>query len=180
MKEGPDARLALYLAHRAVLVDYASRLLGSRDGAEDVVQDAFIKFVPASDESVPAVRPRSYLFRIVHNLAVDVLRRKTLEHRRKGSGAPSWASPETVPTPEENVLFCERMRLAMDVIAELPESQRVALEMHRFGGYSIEQIAHHLGVSVPTVYRFVQTAVATITIRLERESHGQRPSGGRK
>ncbi|WP_024511619.1 RNA polymerase sigma factor [Bradyrhizobium sp. ARR65] len=180
MKEGPDTRLALYLAHRAVLVEYASRLLGSRDSAEDVVQDAFIKFVPATQARVPAARPRSYLFRIVHNLAVDVLRRKTLEHQRKGSDAPSWVSPQTVATPEETLLFCESMRLAMDMLAELPKNQRVALEMHRFGGYSIEQIAHHLGVSIPTVYRLVQTAVATITIRLAPDSQDRRPPRGRK
>jgi RNA polymerase sigma-70 factor (ECF subfamily) len=73
MKEGPDPRFTLYLSNRTVLVDYAAHLLGSREIAEDVVQEAFIKFIPAGTPA-PADRPRSYLFRIVHNLAVDMLR----------------------------------------------------------------------------------------------------------
>jgi RNA polymerase sigma-70 factor (ECF subfamily) len=176
MKEGPDPRFALYVSHRAVLVDYASQLLGSRDGAEDLVQEAFIKFVPATEDRTPTTRPRAYLFRVVHNLAVDVLRRRKLERQRKGRNAPAWAGPQPVPTPEETVLYCESVRRAMDLITELPENQRIALEMHRFGGYSVEQVAQHLGVSVPTVYRLVQTAVATITIRLEQDPDGETPS----
>jgi RNA polymerase sigma-70 factor (ECF subfamily) len=166
----------LYLSQRAVLVDYASRLLGSREGAEDLVQEAFIRFVPSTDNGAPAARPRAYLFRVVRNLAVDALRRRKLEKQQEGHNAPIWAGPQPVSTPEEKALFCENVRRAMDVIAELPENQRIALEMHRFGGYSVEQIAIHLGVSVPTVYRLVQTAVATITIRLEQDTDSQTPS----
>ncbi|MCA1454622.1 RNA polymerase sigma factor [Bradyrhizobium sp. BRP22] len=168
-----DPRFALYLHYRAVLIDYASHLLGSRDGAEDLVQEAFIKFVPAGGGRMPEARPRSYLFRIVHNLAVDVLRRKRLENLRNAHNAPVWTSSQTTPTPEETVLYRESERRAMDIIAGLPEKQRVALEMHRFGEYSVEEVAAHLGVSVPTVYRLIQAAVATVTIRLERDSNGE-------
>lgn len=176
MKEGPDARFAMYLSHRSVLVDYASHMLGSREAAEDVVQEAFIKFVPAIADSEPAVRPRAYLFRVVRNLAVDALRRKKLEKLRQGHNAPAWAGPQPEPTPEQTVLYCESVRRAMDIIAELPENQRIALEMRRFGGYSVEQVAAHLGVSVPSVYRLVQTAVATITVRLEQDPIDRTPS----
>lgn len=176
MKEGLDPRFALYLSQRAVLVDYASHLLGSREGAEDLVQEAFIRFVPATDDRTPAARPRAYLFRVVRNLAVDVLRRRKLEKQQEGHNAPAWAGPQPVSTPEETALFCESVRRAMDLITELPENQRIALEMHRFGEYSVEQIAAHLGVSVPTVYRLVQTAVATITMRLEQDTESETPS----
>lgn len=167
MKEGPDLRFNLYLSHRPSLIDYAARMLGSREAAEDIVQEAYIRFVPATSDGEP--RHKSYLFRVVHNLAVDMLRRKKLEYQRKKFDAPSWAVPQPMPTPEETVLFCEGVRRTMDIIADLPQNQRIALEMHRFGGYSPEQIAAHLGVSVPTVYRLVQTAVATITMQLTQD-----------
>ncbi|MCA6110826.1 RNA polymerase sigma factor [Bradyrhizobium cenepequi] len=173
MKEGLDPRFALYLSYRAVLIDYASYLLGSREGAEDLVQEAFIKFIPSGGSRTPTARPRSYLFRIVHNLAVDVLRRKRLENLRSAHNAPVWAGSQAAATPEETVLYHESERRAMDIIAGLPEKQRVALEMHRFGGYSVEEVAAHLGVSVPTVYRLIQAAVATVTIRLEQDSGGR-------
>ncbi|MGU3495424.1 RNA polymerase sigma factor [Xanthobacteraceae bacterium A53D] len=177
MSEMSDLRSSLYLSYRARLMDYAAHLLGSREAAEDVVQEAFLRFVP-SPTAAPAAPPppRAYLFRIVRNLAVDVLRRRTYEKKHKGAAAPDWTAPEALPTPEESLLFCEDVRRAMDMIASLPENQRVALEMVRFGGYSVEQAAAHLGVSVPTVYRLVQTAVATITVRLRQDGEAAAPS----
>ncbi len=174
MKEGPDLRFSIYLSHRPSLIEYAARMLGSREAAEDILQDAFLRFVAATSDGPP--RHKSYLFRIVHNLAVDMLRRKKLERRRKMEGAPAWAAPQPMPTPEETVLFCESIRRAMDIIADLPDDQRVALEMRRFGGCPPEQIAAHLGVSVPTVYRLVQTAVATLTLRLRQDPAPTSPS----
>lgn len=177
MKEGPDLRFAMYLSERSGLIDYASRMLGSREAAEDVVQEAFIRFMPATPNSMPSsAQPKGYLFRVVHNLAVDMLRRKKLENLWKRHDAPSWVEPQPVPTPEETILFCEGVRRAMDMIADLPNNQRIALEMHRFEGYSIEQVAAHLGVSIATVYRLLQTAVATITLRLKDDSLDQRRS----
>lgn len=168
MKQGPDPHFAVYMSNRSGLIEYAFRMLGSREAAEDVVQEAYIRYAPAMLNN--PVRPNAYLFRVVHNLAADLLRQKKRENQRKRYDVPAWAVPEPVPTPEETLLFCERIRRAMDMIANLPENQRIALEMHRFGGYSIEQIAAHLGVSVPTVYRLVQSAVATLTIRLKQDS----------
>ena len=169
MKDDPNMRMTLYLAKRAVLVDYASRMLGSRDVAEEVVQEAFIRFVPASVDEPAEPQSASYLFRIVHNLALDILRRKKMEDSQKGYNAPSWARPQAEPTPEEALLLCEGVRRSMDMVAELPEDQRVALEMHRFGNYTLEQIGEHLGVSVSTAHRLVRRALATIALRLDRE-----------
>lgn len=169
MKDGPELRMSLYLAKRTFLVDYASRLLGSREVAEEVVQEAFLKFVPACVERPAQQRTVNYLFRIVHNLALDILRRKRRENVLYGHDAPSWIRPQSEPTPEEALLFCEGVRRSMDMMAELPEEQRVALEMHRFGNYTLEEIAEHLGVSVPTAHRLVRNALATIAFRLDGE-----------
>ncbi|GGF63781.1 DNA-directed RNA polymerase sigma-70 factor [Azorhizobium oxalatiphilum] len=179
MSERPDLRFNLYLSCRSGLMDYASRLLGSREAAEDVVQEAFLRFVPAGRTQATAPPPRAYLFRIVRNLAVDYLRRRTHETRSKGRNAPDWVEPQPLPSPEETVLFCEDVRRAMDMIAALPPNQRIALEMVRFGGYSVEQVAAHLDLSVPTIYRLVQTAVATITLRLRQDPEAVPPKRGR-
>ena len=41
-----DIRHGLYVAHRSALIDYAARILGSREAAEDIVQDAYLRFAP--------------------------------------------------------------------------------------------------------------------------------------
>jgi RNA polymerase sigma-70 factor (ECF subfamily) len=113
----------------------------------------------------------------VRNLAVDVLRRKKLEGLRTSGNNATWVIPEAEQTPEEVLLFQESMQRAMDLLANLPEKQRLALQMHRFRGYPVERIASELGVSVQTVYRLVQSAVATITIGLGQDKVEQSASG---
>ncbi|MCJ7995726.1 RNA polymerase sigma factor [Rhizobium cremeum] len=177
MNERPDLRFGLYTTHRPVLIDYASRLLGTRDGAEDIVQEAFLRFLPATTSNDRALPPRSYLFRIVRNLVIDRHRRRKLEARQSEQDAPDWAAPQAIPTPEESILFCESMRRAMDMIASLPEKQRIALEMVRFGGYSVEDVAAHLGVSLRTAYRLVEDAMIAVTTRLRQDTDDLPPAG---
>lgn len=59
----------LYLAHRGELLDYASKIVGDRSQAEDVVQEAYLRFDPAAAERSLSA-PLSYLFRIVRNLSL--------------------------------------------------------------------------------------------------------------
>lgn len=169
MKQGPELRMSLYLARRTVLVAYASRMVGSHDIAEELVQEAFIRFVPDSDTRSTSQPSASYLFRIVHNLSLDFLRRRKRETETGAGSAPSWLRPPAEPTPEEALLFCEGVRRSMAIVAKLPEDQRVALEMHRFGDYTLEEIAEHLGISAATAHRLVRTALATITLGLDCE-----------
>lgn len=57
-----NSRYLIYLAHRTALINYATPILGSREDAEDIVQEAFVKFVPQN--AVPTEASKSYLFRI--------------------------------------------------------------------------------------------------------------------
>jgi RNA polymerase sigma-70 factor (ECF subfamily) len=53
------------------------------------------------------------------------------------------------------------------VIAALPENARIAVEMQRFGGYTLQEVAARLGVSVPTAHRLVHGALLQIAIALD-------------
>lgn len=164
MKEG-DSRFGLYLAHRVALINYATHLVGSREAAEDVVQEAFLKFVPVKGECTTS--PTAYLFRIVRNLALDFRRRRQME-RRWVDEPPDWVIPSPAATPEQSALFCEELRQITLVLATMPDDVRIAVEMHRYGGYRMEDIATHLGVSVPTVHRMIRNAIAELADRLGR------------
>ena len=69
-----SVRLDLFLAHRSALIDYAQPIVGCRARAEDVVQEAYLRFAAATDRERPAddriLQPVGYLYRIVRNLAV--------------------------------------------------------------------------------------------------------------
>src|SRR3546814_20421537 len=81
--EQHSRKLNLYLRHRAELIDYATPIVGDRALAEDVVQDAWLRFSEAGshDAKTRLIRqPVGYLYRIVRNLALDISRRQTAEN----------------------------------------------------------------------------------------------------
>lgn len=122
--------------HRAVF-DFAYRLTGRADVAEDVTQECFLAFVRAP-ERFDAARGsvRTYLFAIAWNLALK-------RYRDHGSEEP---------LPEE--LAAREARSGIDVataIAELPPLQRESLVLFQYEGCTLEEIATVAGVDVGTV-----------------------------
>ncbi|MBD0415408.1 sigma-70 family RNA polymerase sigma factor [Oryzicola mucosus] len=157
----------LYLVHRPALVDYAARILGSRDAAEDVVQDAYIRFEPAGLDHLSASQALAYLYKVVRNLCLDLMKRRRLETRVKEQAAPAWSVPGDLPTPEHDLLYRDGARIAGEVLASLPRDIRIAVEMHRLGGLTLEEVAQHLGISVATAHRHVRTAMVQIARALD-------------
>ncbi|WP_313613119.1 RNA polymerase sigma factor [Agrobacterium sp.] len=160
-----DKRYAVYAAHRLDLIKYATPILGSREEAEDVVQEAFIKFVPQQAEAPSALK--AYLFRVVRNLALDVRKRRRYDLRERPDDTPFWGLPQDHGSPEDHALFCDQVRQVSEILNDMPTDTRVALEMHRFGGYRMEDIAAHLGVSVATAHRLVKTGLAEFVRKMK-------------
>jgi RNA polymerase sigma-70 factor, ECF subfamily len=90
-----DAAERAFTAERPRLVGLAYRILGSRSDAEDVVQDAWIRFQRADPASID--RPEAWLTTVVSRLALDQL--KSARHRRETYVGP-WL-PEPVRTPSD-------------------------------------------------------------------------------
>ena len=142
--------VSLFMAHRRALIDYASSITGSRAQAEDLVQEAWLRFDEASKGRF-LEDAKGYLYRIVRNLAVDQHRRTTREQRlisRDDLERVAETCPDETPSPETIALFRDEIRCVMDAMAELPERTRIAFEMHRFGGATLKEIAAFLGISV--------------------------------
>ena len=167
MKEG-EVRHGIYLTHRSALIEYATPILGSREAAEDIVQDAYIRLAPAKARIGSPEQTLAYLYRIVRNLAFDVLKHRKVEKRQTDGEAPFWLLPREEPTPEQSVLFCDQIRLVSEALSALSVDVRVAVEMHRFGGFTLEEIAEHLGISVPTAHRHVRSAMLAIALHLDQ------------
>lgn len=159
----------LYLAHRGELLDYASKIVGDRGQAEDVVQEAYLRFDAALAERGIA-EPLSYLFRIVRNLSLDLRRRLGRERVRLTPIAADAADElvESRPSPEADAAGRQELRLVAAALAELPERTRTALEMHRFGGHTVREIAVHLGISVGTAHTLLVQGLEHCRSRLYR------------
>ncbi len=142
--------LSLFVTHRQALVEYANSITGNRALAEDIVQEAWLRFDAASRDRF-LEDAKGYLYRIVRNLALDGQRRAARENRliaRDGFEEAANLRSDGKPTPETVALYKDEIRCVMDAMAELPERTRIAFEMHRFGGATLKEIAEFLGISV--------------------------------
>lgn len=144
-----ETTLTLYLEHRGELVNYASGIIGDRSRAEDVVQEAYLRFADAAARRL-LEEPVSYLYRIVHNLAFDGVRRLSLENRhiKPGGGPSAHEVAEERPSPEAELIARQELDRVLAAMAALPERTRLALEMHRLGGFKLKEIAQRLGISI--------------------------------
>lgn len=159
-----DPNLKVYMAHRPALVAYAASIVGSRDRAEDVVQEAYIRFAPGNGGA--AIREvdnaSAFLYRIVRNLALDWSRRSAMEGRHETLKTAYWAVPDEPATPEQEAIRQDALSRVAAALAELPDDVRIACEMNRFGGFTLAEIAAELGVSVPTAHRLVKSGLLAV------------------
>jgi len=162
-----DSTLTLYMAHRGELVNYANGIIGDRAQAEDVVQEAYLRFSEAASRRL-FDEPVSYLYRIVHNLAFDGLRRLSLEGRYMQRDAEQVAAevPEAKPSPEAELIARQELERVRAALAELPERTLTAFEMHRLRGFKLKEIAQHLGISISMAQFLVVEAVKHCQRRL--------------
>lgn len=149
-------KLEIFVAHRLELVNYAGRIVGDAGLAEDVVQEAYLRFNAAPQDHL-LEKPVGYLYRIVHNLAIDGRRRTARETQYVQSSIDIDAVQiaEERPSPEDAVASKDEMRLVLAAMSELPARTRIALEMHCFGGEKLKAISQHLDISIGLAHRLV-------------------------
>lgn len=161
----------LYASHRLALVGYAGRILGDIGRAEEVVQEAFIRFA-ASAETTIIDEPVSYLYRTVRNLCLDTKRGAARDRRRDRLLADALHDIDGIrsmePTPETLAVSRQDLRRLQVAMGELPERMRRALELHRLSELSVKQIATELGVSVGTAHGLIVQALEHCRQRLDR------------
>lgn len=158
------------MTHRGALVDYASGIVGNRAQAEDLVQEAWLRFDAAARKR-PLEQPLGYLYRIVRNLALDVHRRTVRERRIVTGGnfsAATGTTPDDAPSPEKTALQKDQLQQVMEAMAELPERTRIALKMHRLHGCKLREIAEFLNISVPLAHMLVAQGVQHCKRKLNR------------
>ena len=156
------------MTHRHALINYANSIVSSRVQAEELVQEAWLRFNKVTKERL-LEDATGYLYRIVRNLALDDKRRMAQESRyisRYNFEEAAGNCPAADPTPETIALYKDEYARVMEALAELPERMRIAFEMHRFGDAKLREIAIVLNVSVPLAHRLVTDAVQHCKQRL--------------
>ena len=155
----------VFMTHRAVLIDYAAKIVGDRGQAEDIVQDAWL--LAAKMDSAAIREPLGYLRRTVRNLAIDLLRRQVRETRVCGGDLETAVRNAQDPQGSPEALLSSRRDLAcvLRILRGLPDRQRIAIEMHRFGQFKLREIADRLNISVSLVHLAISEGLATCADR---------------
>ncbi|MBY0321779.1 MAG: sigma-70 family RNA polymerase sigma factor [Reyranella sp.] len=165
------SKLGLFMAHRGELVDYASAIVGSRAGAEDVVQEAWLRFSHATAGRL-LEHPLGYLYRIVRNIALDWRRKMAREGRYLVNTQDNAVDqqPTGGPSPEARSLRREQVALVRAALEGLPERTRVALRMYRLEGRKLKEVAAHLGISVTLAHYIITDGIRHCQRQLRRRS----------
>jgi RNA polymerase sigma-70 factor (ECF subfamily) len=151
---------SLYVAQRKSLIDYAARLTGSRDAAEDIVQEAFTICLSRQDREYEITK--AFLFTIVRNLSHNRHRQLTVHQKTDQQDYPWWAKYQAVELPERQVILIEQARIAAQTISELSPIIRMVVELYRFDGLTLHQIASRLEISVATTHRLLKEGMEIV------------------
>lgn len=141
--------------HGAALVLFARQWVRSRADAEDVVQEAFIRFWRSRDR---VSEPVGYLYACVRRCALDWQR----VHRRRARREQAAARPESETLFLDPVAHAERRTRIETALSGLPDDQREVLVMKIWGGLTFPQIAAALGIPANTAASRYRYALARL------------------
>lgn len=140
--------------HTPALFPFVLNLLRNEADAEDVLQELFVSLArnPGRLEGVRSVRP--FLFRLSHNLAVDLIRSRESRaraHSAAGVEEPRLFVPSSSPDAGADALELEV------ALGELPVEQRAVVHLKLWGDLTFGAIAEVLGIPANTAasrYRY--------------------------
>jgi RNA polymerase sigma factor (sigma-70 family) len=136
------AFVTLYERHSQPLYRYCRSIVGNEADAQDALQSALAAALVALRRGARDAPLRPWLFRITHNEAVSLLRRRRPVVELTESHQP------TAPSVVEQALERERLTLLVSDLRELGDRQRGALVMRELSGLSHAEISVALGISV--------------------------------
>ena len=141
-----EALTRLVEAHQQVVYRIALRIVGNRQEAEDVAQEAFVKAFQALERFDPRRPFAPWLYRIARNAALNWRQRA-----RPQLALADWLEDTAGSGPEAAAIAAETLDQLRQAIAALPENHRRALLLRHFQGLSYQQIGETLGVPLSDV-----------------------------
>ncbi|MDT4913229.1 MAG: hypothetical protein QOC66_2357 [Pseudonocardiales bacterium] len=155
---------------RPLLFSIAYRMLGSVSDAEDIVQDAYLRYHGALTDGIDIESPKAYLSAITTRLSIDLLR--SARHRREtyvGQWLPEpLLTDPGAPDPAERSAQADSLSMAFLLVLErLGPVERAVLLLHDVFGYDFAEVASIVGKSPNTCRQ--------VAVRARRHVNAERP-----
>jgi RNA polymerase sigma-70 factor (ECF subfamily) len=157
----------IYDRHADAAFSLAYRMCGQRALAEDVVQEGFLSLWRSGaryDRGRGSVR--TWVLGVVHNRAIDALRRRTVRERGR---VEEEGIAERLVAPERTDVEAARRdeaREVRDALDELPDEQSRVIELAYFGGLTHVEIASMLDTPVGTIKGRMRLGLAKMRMSL--------------
>ena len=142
----------VYERHSSAAFSLAYRMCGTRGAAEDVVQEAFLSLWRSGaryDRTRGSVR--TWVLGIVHNRAIDSLRRSVVHDRKRASDEGIEERFEAKERTDVEVARRDEAREVRTALKTLPDEQQKVIELAYFGGFTHTEIATMLETPVGTI-----------------------------
>ena len=143
MEEKPTL-LQVFETEESALLRYAHGLVGQRETAQDLVQEALLKLHTHWED---VINPRAWLFRAIRNLALNHLR----DHRRETPIDSSHEWQCHAPDPEQALGRLEAIGTLQLLVAELNPDDRALITLKYQENLKYDQISERTGLSVGNV-----------------------------
>jgi RNA polymerase sigma factor (sigma-70 family) len=144
MKDGIVSLRALFDTEESALLRYAYGVVGQREEAEDLVQEAFLRLHQHWQD---VENPRAWLYRSIRNMALNHLR----DHRREVSIGEDREWAGEAPQADEVLSRMEAVGVLRMLLAEMPERDKELIAWKYDKGLSYEEMSKRSGLSVSNV-----------------------------
>lgn len=157
------------------LLNFIYRYVGSREAAEDLAQEVFIRVYKSGANYQPKSKFQTWIFTIARNLSLNELRRN--KYKTVSLDAPLYSDEGEMKRqvedmkkvgPSQNMLCKEREGAVKAAINDLPESQRVAVLLRRYEQFSYEEIARTMNISAKAVKSLLSRAKENLKNKLAK------------
>jgi len=186
VRRGNHAAFEMLVArYQSRLLAFCRHMLGSREDAEDVLQEVFAASFNAICADDRAINVRPWLYRIARNRSLNHLRRV----QPIGVDSMDFHLSEGGVTTADKVHKREDFRLLVSDVQDLPETQKTALLLREIDALSYEQIAEAMETTIPSVKSLLVRArvslaeaaeARTLTCEQVREELGEVAEGLRR
>ncbi len=151
----------LYKAYSKQLFIYITRLVGSRESAEDILHDVFVRVINYSKNNIILEETEmAFLYRTAKNLSINYIKRnKNFSHQPVDETLLLFKKEnihtENSGSPENIIINDEMINALNEAVASLPIKYKSVLIMKKECSMSLKEIAHHHGISEKTVQRIL-------------------------
>lgn len=159
-----EALTVIVERHWSPLVAYSTRMVGSVDAAEEVVQETFVRLWEGRKRWNPGGSLQGFLFRTARNIGLALTRH--LEVRRRTEPAVRQVLDAQPPSPLQHAADQEIQNAVRVALSGLAPRRREAIELVRLRGLSLDEAAELMGLSRQTVANHVSLGLSDLAFAL--------------